>query len=106
MALSWVVHSDLRSLWPLTVHVQDQHAFLTRPVVAGVLADAVDESQPAFFQGGFQLLLPHLVLFSAQLLTERIPGGDVCRTKALRSAISFLESGQGLPMFIVKAVHG
>ena len=48
-----------------------------------MFADAVDESQPAFFQGDFQLLLPHLVLFSAQLLIERIPGGDVRRTKGI-----------------------
>ena len=58
------------------VQAQHQHAHLTRPVVAGVLANAIDADQSAPFELGFQLVLAGLVFFGGQVLTERIPGGD------------------------------
>ena len=55
---------------------QDQYAGFAGPLVAGVLADAVNEGASAVFEVCFQLVLPGFVFFVGQLLTERVPGGD------------------------------
>ncbi len=59
------------------VQAQDQHAGLTGPAVAGVLAYPVNECQTPFFEAGFQLLLSGFVFAVTELSSERIPGRDV-----------------------------
>ena len=60
----------------LVAQVQNQHAGLTGPAIAGVLPDAVDEGQSPVGQAGFQRLLPRFVFRVAQLLGKRVPCGD------------------------------
>ena len=56
--------------------VQNQHAGLDGPAIAGVLPDAFDEGQSPVGQSGFQRLLPRFVFRVAQLLRKRVPCGD------------------------------
>ena len=58
------------------VEVQDQEAGLSRPFVAGVLADAIDKAQTPRFKLCFQLLLTFFIFFKFPLFAERVPGSD------------------------------
>lgn len=53
------------------------------PAIAGVLPNAIDESQATFCEVGFQRLLSRFVFRVAQLLGKRVPCGDESGTQGL-----------------------